>query len=254
MTPERDAPIATQASVQEALDRGDHQAVLRLTDEILASRPGDDAAHELRARSLLALGRIEEAERHAADAVRLDPDEIRYRELLAQALAARGAHRDAAVEYGRLSRNDPRQRDWVLAEAGERLSAADADEAVDAARRAVRLNAADPAAQLALARALTRVGDGSGALVAATIATELLPGDARASETLADARWLTQQDAAALAGFRTLAGSLAGADRARVIAKARALYRQHAGPAGRLVAAWPWLFGLALRAGWIAIR
>ncbi|HYN65118.1 MAG TPA: tetratricopeptide repeat protein [Candidatus Limnocylindrales bacterium] len=244
-------PIASQASVQEALDHGDHQAVLRLTEEILASRPGDDAAHELRARSMLALGRIDEAERHVSDAVRLDPDEIRYRELLAQVLAARGAHRDAAADYGRLARNDARQRDWVLAEAGERLSAADAVEAVDAARRAVRLSAADPAAQLALGRALVRVGDGSGALAAATIAVELLPGDARARETLADARWLTQQDAAAFADFRTLAGELAGADRDRVIAKARALYRRRAGPAGRLLAGWPWLFGQVLRAGWI---
>ena len=92
--------------------------VLRLTDALLADRPGDDAAHELRARALLALGRIDEAEQHAADAVRLDPDEIRYRELLAQVLAARGAHRDAAAEYGRLARNDPRQREWLLAEAG----------------------------------------------------------------------------------------------------------------------------------------
>jgi tetratricopeptide (TPR) repeat protein len=250
--PERET--ASLATVQEALDRGDHQAVLRLTDEILATRPGDDAAHELRARALLALDRVEEAERHVSDAVRLDPDEIRYRELLAQALAARGAHRDAAVEYGRLARNDPRQRDWVLAEAGERLSAADADEAVDAARRAVRLDAADPAAQLALARALTRVGEASGALAAATIASDLLPDDARARETLADARWLAQQPAAAFAMFRALAGSLTGADRERVIAKARSLYRRHTGRTGRLLAGWPWLFSRALRAGWLSIR
>jgi predicted Zn-dependent protease len=254
MTPEPGASLASQASVQDALDRGDHTAVLKLTDEILASRPGDDAAHELRARSLLALGRVDEAERHVTDAVRLDPDEIRYRELLAQVLAANGAHRDAAVEYGRLARNDPRQRDWVLAEAGELLSAAEADDAVDAARRAVRLDAADPAAQLALARALTRVGEAHGALAAATIASQLLPDDARARETLADARWLTQQDAAAFAMFRALAGSLTGADRERVIAKARALYRQHAGTVGRLLASWPWLFRLALQAGWISIR
>jgi tetratricopeptide (TPR) repeat protein len=249
-----DPPPITLARIQEALDRGEHQAVLRLTDEILATRPGDDAAHELRARSLLALGRVEEAERHASDSVRLDPDEIRYRELLAQALAARGAHRDAAAEYGRLARNDPRQRDWVLAEAGERLNAAEADEAVDAARRAVRLNASDPAAQLALARALTRVGDGSGALSAATIAAELLPADPRAREALADARWLAQQDAAAFAMFRALAGELTAADRDRVITKARALYRRRAGPLGRLLTGWGWFFGHALRAGWISVR
>ena len=97
------------ASVQAALDRGDHDEVLRLTEALLAERPGDDAAHELRARALLALGRVDEAEQQVADAVRIDPDEIRYRELMAQVLAAEGAHRDAAVEYGRLARNDPRQ-------------------------------------------------------------------------------------------------------------------------------------------------
>jgi protein O-GlcNAc transferase len=236
------------------MDRGDHAEVLRLTEAILAERPGDDAAHELRARALLAMGRLEDAGRHAADAVRLDPDEIRYRELLAETLAAGGAHREAAVEYGRLARNDPRQRDWVLAEAGELLSAADAEDAVLAARRAVRLDPRDGAAQLALAQALARLGDAGGALAAASIAAELQPGDLHAREALADARWLSHQDAAALADFRELARVLDGPGRERVVTKARSLYRQHAGPLGRLVAAWPALFGLALRFGWIGVR
>ena len=252
--PDNGAREGSLAPVQEALDRGDHGEVLRLTDAILANRPGDDAAHELRARALLAVGRLHEAERHAADAVRLDPDEIRYRELLAETLAAGGAHRDAAVEYARLARNDPRQRDWALAEAGELLSAADAEDAVAAARRAVRLDSRDAAAQLALARALTRIGEAGGALTAASIAAELQPDDVHAREALADARWLSQQDAAAFADFRTLAGELAGGDRQRVVAKARALYRGHAGPIGRLVTGWPALFDLALRSGWINVR
>ena len=144
-------PGASVASVQEALDRGDHAEVLRLTDVLLADRPGDDAAHELRARALLALGRMDEAERHAADAVRLDPDEIRYRELLAQVLAATGAHRDAAAEYGRLARNDPRQREWLLAEAGERLDAAQAGRAARTAsvrRRTVSCSPRSSAARM----------------------------------------------------------------------------------------------------------
>jgi predicted Zn-dependent protease len=144
--------METLASVQSALERGDHEEVLRLTDAILAERPGDDAAHEMRARALLALGRADEAQRHAADAVRLDPEEIRYRELMAEVLSAGGAHRDAAVEYGRLARNDPRQRAWILAEAGERLDADQAARAADAARRAVRLDPADAEAQLGHAR------------------------------------------------------------------------------------------------------
>lgn len=239
------------ASVQEALDRGDHDEVLRLTDALLATRPGDDAAHELRARALLALGRIDEAERHAADAVRLDPDEIRYRELLAQVLAARGAHRDAAVEYGRLARNDPRQREWLLAEAGERLDAAQAGRAAEAARAAVRLDPADAEAQLTLATTLARLGDGAGAMAAAASAERLLPGDARAMEAMADGRWLLGQDAIAFSSLVELAGRLDGRDGARVTAKARAIYRQHAGVGGRLLAAIPPLFGAALRRGWL---
>jgi predicted Zn-dependent protease len=241
------------APVQEALDRGDHAAVLRLTDELLAERPGDDAAHELRARALLALGRADEAERHAADAVRLDPDEIRYRELLAQVLAARGAHRDAAVEYGRLARGDPRQRDWLLAEAGERLDAAQAGPAAEAARAAVRLDPSDAEAQLTLATTLARLGDGAGAMAAAAAAERLRPGDPRAGEAVADANWLLGRDAAAFAELADLARRLTDHDRERVTAKARSLYRQHAGFGGRLLAAVPPLFGAALRRGWLRL-
>jgi predicted Zn-dependent protease len=242
------------AAVEAALERYDHAEVLRLTEALLAERPGDDAAHELRARALMALGRVDEAERHAADAVRLDPDEIRYRELLAETLSAAGAHRDAAAEFGRLARGDPRQRDWVLAEAGELLSTAEAEDAVRAARRAVRLDAADGEAQLALAKALSRVGDAHAALAAASLAAELMPASLPARETLADARWLSQRDAAALDDFRSLAMELTGADRKRVLTKARSLYRRRAGPIGRLVASWPPLFELALRSGWIGAR
>ncbi len=241
------------SSVEGAFERGDHNEVLRLTEAMLAERPGDDAAHEFRARSLLALGRAEEAERNAADAVRLDPDEIRYRELLAQVLAARGAHRDAAVEYGRLAHNDPRQPAWVVAEAAERLDAAQAMEAVEAARRAVRLDPANAAAQLALAQGLSRTGDARGALQAAGKAVELLPGDPAAREVLADARWLAGQDAAAFSDFRLLAVELSGSARDRVVGKARSLYRAQAGFIGRLVAAVPWLFALALRTGWVHV-
>ena len=244
-------PAASVASVQEALDRGDHAEVLRQTEALLAERPGDDAAHELRARALLALSRLDEAEQHAADAVRLDPDEIRYRELMAQVLAARGAHRDAATEYGRLARNDPRQRDWLLAEAGERLDAAQAGRAAEAARAAVRLNPADAQAQLTLATTLARLGDGAGAMAAAASAERLRPDDPRAAEAVADAQWLLGQDASAFARLAHLAERLDGSDGERVTAKARALYRQHAGPAGRLLAAISPLFGAALRRGWL---
>ncbi|HEX7197375.1 MAG TPA: tetratricopeptide repeat protein, partial [Candidatus Limnocylindria bacterium] len=68
--------MTSLAEVPRALEREDHDTVLRLTGELLAERPGDDALHEYRARALLALGRLDEAERHAQDAVRLDPDEI----------------------------------------------------------------------------------------------------------------------------------------------------------------------------------
>jgi Flp pilus assembly protein TadD len=241
------------ADVAEALERADHSLVLRQTEAILAERPGDDAAHEYRARALLALGRLDEAERHAKDAVRLDPDEIRYRELLAGILSQEGAHRDAAAEFGRLARNDPRQASWTVAEARERIGASQPDMGVEAARRAVRLEPTHGEAQMTLSRALARTGDARGALQAATRAAELLPGDPAAREALADAHWLAEEDAAAFAEFRALADELSGADRDRVVAKARALYRQHAGPLGRLLAAIAPAFQLAFSRGWLRI-
>ncbi len=240
--------------IEQALQRGEHEAVLRLTDRLLAELPGDDAAHEYRARALLALGRLDEAERHANDAVRLDPDEIRYRELLAEVLAARGAHRDAAAEFGRLARNDPRQGAWTLAEAQERLGAGDDERAVDAARRAVRLDPRDAGAQLALARGLSRRGDVRGALQAATAAAELRPGDVAAREVLADARWLADQDPAAFREYRALAVELEADASKRVTEKARRLYLQHAGPIGWLLGTVPGLFGFAFRRGWLNVR
>ncbi len=240
-------------TLAEALARDDHEAILRLTDEILALRPGDDAAHEYRARALLALGRLAEAEAHAQDAVRLDPDEIRYRELLAQVLSREGAHREAATEFGRLARNDPRQTTWTLAEAHERLGAAQPAMGVDAARRAVTLEPDNGEAQLALAQGLARTGDVRGAFQAATRAAELLPGDPTAREALADAHWLADEDAAAFTEFRALLDEVEGTDRARVLRKARTLYRQHAGVLGRLVAAIRPLFDLALGRGWLRL-
>ena len=239
--------------VRAALEREDHDEVLRLTDALLAEQPGNDAAHEYRARALLALGRLGEAERHAQDAVRLDPEEIRYRELLAQILSDEGAHRDAAAEFGRLARNDPREAEWTLAEARERIDASQPDMGVAAARRAVRLDPRNGQAQLALAQGLARTGDARGAYQAAALAVELLPGDPMAREALADAHWLADQDAAAFAEFRALADELDGDERDRIIGKARTLYRQHAGWAGRLLARIGPLFELAFARGWLHV-
>jgi predicted Zn-dependent protease len=249
----RDAGRPTVRDLQAALERNDPEVVLDFTDDILQHRPGDDAAHEYRARALLELGRAEEAEHHAAEAVRLDPDEIRYRELLARILSEQGAHRDAAAEVGRLARNDPRQATWTVAEARERIGAAQPALGVEAAQRAVRLEPANAAAQLALSQALARIGDARGAFQAATRATELRPGDPDAREALADAHWLANQDAAAFAEFRALADELGGAERDRVLAKARSLYRQHAGLAGRLLAGIGSAFEFAFRRGWLRI-
>lgn len=246
--------MTTLDEIRAAHEDANHELVLRLTDAVLAERPGDDAAHEFRARAFLALGRPDEAERHAADAVRLDPDEIRYRELLAEALSAVGAHREAADEYGRLASNDPHQTRWTVAEAEERLGAAQPGMGVEAARRAVRLAPGNGRAQLALSQALARTGDARGAFQAATLATDLLPNDPAAREALADALWLADQDAAAFAEFRALADERKGSDRERVIHKARTLYRRHAGPVGRLVAAIGPLFRLAFGRGWLSVR
>jgi len=239
--------------IRAAHEADDHELVLRLTDAVLAERPGDDAAHEYRARALLALGRADEAERHAADAVRLDPEEVRYRELLAQALSAVGAHRDAATEYGRLAKGDPRETTWTVAEAEERLGADQAGMGVEAARRAVRLAPDNGRAQLALAQALARTGDARGAFQAATRATELLPNDPGAREALADAHWLANEDAAALSEYRALYAELPDADRERVLRKARTLYRQHARGFGAFLTGIAPLFRLAFRRGWVSV-
>jgi len=227
---------------------------LRRIDALLAERPGDDAAHETRARQLLALGRLEEAEADAMDAVRLDPDEVRYRELLAEIQSQRGEHADAAAEYARLARNDPRQVAWTVAEAAERIEAADAGKGVEAARRAVRLDSSSFDAQLALARGLIHLGDAAAALPAATRASELRPGDASAREALADALWLAGRQPGAFDEFRALAAELSGRDRERVLAKARSLYRQQAGWLRRLVASSEWSFDFALQRGWLRVR
>jgi tetratricopeptide (TPR) repeat protein len=245
--------VIAHDEIRTAYERGDHELVLRLTDAVLAERPGDDAAHEYRARAFLALGHLGEAEQHAADAVRLDPDEIRYRELMAQILSAEGAHRDAAAEYGRLARNDPRQTSWTVAEAAERLGAGQPVMGVEAARRAVRLAPANGRAQLALAQALARTGDARGAYQAATLAAELLPGDPAAREALADAHWLADEDADAFREFTALAAELEGRDRDRVIRKARTLYRQRAAWPGRAIAAIGPLFAFALGRGWLRV-
>ena len=245
--------MTTLDEIREAHERGDHELVLRLTDAILASRPGNDAAHEFRARAFLALGRPDEAERHAAAAVRLDPEEVRYRELMAQILSAAGAHRDAAAEYGHLARNDPRETTWTVAEAEERLGAAQPGMGVDAARRAVRLAPRNGRAQLALSQALARTGDVRGAFGAATAAVELLPDDPAAREALADAHWLADEDAAAFDEFSSLATELEGTARDRVVRKARTLYRQHAGWGGRLLAAIGPVFAMALERGWLRV-
>ena len=245
---------AGHAAIAEALDRAEYDEVLRLTEALLDTRPGDDAAHEFRARAMLALGRLDEAERHAQDAVRLDPDEIRYRELLAQVLSSSGAHRDAAAEFGRLARKDPRQTAWTVAEAQERLGASQPAMGVEAARRAVRIEPRNGSAQLALSQALARTGDARGAFQAAGAATRLLAGLPEAREALADARWLSNDDATAFDEFRVLANELTGASRDRVVAKARTLYRQHAGRAGRLVASIGPLFSFAFRRGWLHVE
>jgi tetratricopeptide (TPR) repeat protein len=230
----------------------DQQGIVRRAEAILAERPGDDAAHEARALALLALGQLEEAEADAMDAVRLDPDEVRYRELLAEIQSRRGEHADAAAEYARLARRDPRQVAWTVAEAAERIEAADAEKGVEAARRAVRLDPGSFDAQLALARGLVRTADPA-ALPAATRASSLRPGDVEAREAMGDALWLAAREAAAFDEFVGLSAELSGSDRDRVLAKARSLYRQRAGWPGRWVASSPSVFAFALRRGWLRV-
>ncbi|MGH2380099.1 MAG: hypothetical protein ACRDG7_02635, partial [Candidatus Limnocylindria bacterium] len=124
----------------------------------------------------------------------------------------------------------------------------------DAARRAVQLEPRNGRAQLALSQALARTGDPRGAFQAAGAATRLLGGLPEAREALADARWLGDDDATAFNEFQILANEMQGTDADRVIAKARTLYLQHAGWAGRLIAGIGPLFAFAFRRGWLRVR
>ncbi|MDQ2854474.1 MAG: tetratricopeptide repeat protein [Chloroflexota bacterium] len=232
----------------------DPERAVATASQRLAERPGDDAAHEARARALLTLGRLEEAEADAMDAVRLDPEEVRYRELLAEIQSRRGEHADAAAEYARLAQRDPRQVAWTVAEAAERIEGSDAAKAVEVARRAVRLEPGNFDAQLSLARGLIHLGDAAGALTAAKRASDLRAADRAGRETLADALWLAGHEADAFHEFRALAHEYSGDDCMRVVAKARSLYRAQAGWFGRLVAALPALFAVAFRRGWLEVR
>jgi len=232
----------------------DTERTVARTTAHLAERPGDDAAYAERASALLELGRLEEAERDAADAVRLDPDEVRYRELLAEIQSRRGEHADAAVEYARLARRDPAQVAWTVAEAAERIEAADAAKGVEAARRAVRLDPRNFDAQLALARGLIHLGNAAGALAAASRSSGLRPADPGAREATADALWLAGRVPAAFEEFAALASELSGEEQERIVAKARSLYRQRAGWLGRLVASSGAVFAFALRRGWLRVR
>jgi tetratricopeptide (TPR) repeat protein len=228
---------------------GDHETVIRLAGRTLAERPGNDAAYELRSRALRAAGRLEDARADAAAAVRLDPDEIRYRELLAEILSALGAHREAAEEYARLARANPRQGAWIRAEASERLAAADPQGAQEAARRALRLDGDDAGAQLMLAHALLREGVAGPALDAAQRAVALAPDDPDARETLADALWLAGDGSGALVAYAALARDTTGERSDQAVDRARALYRSRAGLGGRLLAAVRPIFAASLRAG-----
>ncbi|MDH4335291.1 MAG: tetratricopeptide repeat protein, partial [Chloroflexota bacterium] len=125
---------------------------------------------------------------------------------------------------------------------------------VRAARQAVRLDPMNGDAQLALARALIRLGDSPAALMAASRAAELRPTNPEVREALADALWLADRPSQAFVAFGSLAGELRGADRARATAKAREVYRMHAGWAGRLVASIRPLFAVVLRRGWLSVQ
>ncbi len=185
--------------------------------------PGDDAAHEYRARALLALGRLDEAERHAQDAVRLDPDEIRYRELLAQILSSEGAHRDAAAEFGRLARNDPRQTTGPCPR--RRSGSARRSRRWASRRRGVRFSLIR-ATGVRSSRSRRRWRDrrrARGVRAAAPRARSCCRRP-EAREALADARWLSRRRMRRRStNFASSRDEQRGADRHRVDEKARKL-------------------------------
>ena len=241
-TPRRRSPVRPRGP---APDRGGSSPSARATTPPTSCARG----------ALLALGRLEEAEADAMDAVRLDPDEVRYRELLAEIQSRRGEHADAAAEYARLARQDPRQVAWTVAEAAERIEAADAARGVEAARRAVRLDPGNFDAQLALARGLIHLGDAAGGAPGRDARrTTCARPIAAAREALADALWLAGtrgRRVRRVPGAGARAAAVATAQ--RVVAKAEVALpqRRPAGSDGSSPSLRARSSPFALRRGWL---
>ncbi|MBL8060106.1 MAG: tetratricopeptide repeat protein [Chthonomonas sp.] len=98
--------------------RGDWQAALRSARRRLKRLPGDLGALEVMARSLVAVGRAEEALPHLRTLVRQNPHEPAYDVWRASALQAQGRYVEALLSLSRaynLYREGP-IKDKVLAE------------------------------------------------------------------------------------------------------------------------------------------
>ena len=164
-----------------AYRNGDFAGAVRCFSEILAAAPADRAARINIANTYWAMRDFAAAARHAAVALREDPQ-------CAEA--------------------------WMIAGA-IRLDQGDVGGAVAAYGEAVRLRPAQAGAHAGLAAALLALGDAMGAAQSAKAALALAPGDAHAAFTFACAQLQRGEAPAALAGFEALIAAEPGHARAR---------------------------------------
>ena len=221
----------------------------------LAERPGDDAAHELRARALLALGRLEEAEAARPwTPCASTPTRSATASCWPRSCRARGEHRDAAAEYRAWRAAIPAPEWLTVAEAGERLEAPRRRRR--ASRRPERRSGStrgNGRAQLALAQGLVHLATRAAPTRPRRARCDLLrPTAPRAKRSRTRAGWRGTRR-----GVRRLPrpGPRAGGRRLHAGWSTRraALYRPGAGWLGRLVTWLPFCFAVAFRRGWLTV-
>ena len=165
-----DELLARIDHITELSDAGDHEAALRLADEVIAADPTRAAAHTARAWALENLGpeHLVRARQAYEEAIRLDPTELWAKEGLATVLRKLGRSQEAdALCREVIAEAEPRAEDdaemlellgWCQHRVGLH------EEAVVTFRRSLSLDPDQPAVRFDLALALLHTGDGRAAL------------------------------------------------------------------------------------------
>ncbi len=151
---------------------------------------GGAALYELAGRIALVQRQPDRAARHFRTALDLDPDNLRYRELLARAQVLSGRYEEASGTLGLLIEAEgytPPATVWSML--GDcRMARSQPDEAREAYRQVTRLRPEDGRGWTCLARAQLALGDAGQAEASANRALGLSPRDVESMLLLAHAR------------------------------------------------------------------